>query len=115
MIKTNLKIMFEKLNLKFKKICKINKQFFLNNLYLTFLKRVCEAKAKKESIRNKIADIDEVYTLNNKTKIFKKFILATEKLQILRAEEMRRKIFLRMMFKNMLQHHVYDIFIFSFL
>jgi hypothetical protein len=115
MIKTNFKIILEKLNLKFKKIYKINKQFFINNLYLTFLKRVCEAKAKKESNRNKLKDIDEVYTLNSRNKIFKKFIIATEKLQNLRAVEMRRKIIMRIMFKIMLNHHVSLIFNFSFL
>lgn len=106
MIKTNFKNMLDRLDLKFKKLCKINKQFFINNLYLSFLKRICEAKAQKVSNNNKLADIDEVYSINNKNKIFKKFILAIEKLQSIRAEEIRKKIFMRMLFKIMLQNHV---------
>ncbi len=92
----------QRLNLRLKRIQRMNHKFYITNLYVTFFKKICEIIYKSNLMKKKLMDADELYEYNFKNKIFGKFRVAVESLQIKKGILIRKKILSRIFLNNLI-------------
>ena len=89
------------INLNFKKIMKINKNFKLKKTFLLFFKKVCKNMLQREKNRNKLLDITEYYNYKIKNKFFNRLIKAVLLIQQEQGISIRKKLLKKLFFENL--------------
>lgn len=101
-------IFVKNLNLNFAKIKKLNKNFLLKKHFLTFFKKTCEKMLNKQKDKNKMNDIIEYHNFHLKSKLFKNLKYAVEISQSENGKLLRKKLFKRILFKNLKELYEYN-------
>lgn len=84
-----------------KQVEKIQHNLYIEKLYVTFFKKVCEKISESVKMRKKLIDIDELYHFNLKNKIFKTFKKFVNNIQIQRGIFYRKRITWILFFNNL--------------
>lgn len=91
----------ENLKIRFKKFINFNKMIFVKKNYISFLKKVIESFTHKMIERKKQSDINEIYCINLKSKIYN-FLKKYQQYRVdLKIKWLRKKVISAIFFKNM--------------